>query len=81
MPSKTWSGTICEMEKRGGRGSLVVGKIRRSDGKIVNFSGNLMKGVDLGMEVEFYYDTARKTAFDIRRAQTRWPGDYQRQRR
>ncbi len=81
MPSKTWNGTICEMEKRGGRGSIVVGKIKRSDGKVVNFQGSLMKGIDLGMEVEFYYDTARKTAFDIRKAHSRWPSEYQSQRR
>lgn len=68
---------IIEMKKRG-RGSVVVGKIERSDGRIVDFRGNLMKGIDLDMDVRFYYDTARKSAFDIRKAGRSWPSDYQR---
>lgn len=77
MVSKTWSGRILEMKKRG-RGSVVIGKIKRSDGRIVDFRGNLMKGIGFDMDVDFYYDTVRKSAFDIRKKNSRWPSDYQR---
>ena len=78
MVSKTWSGKIVEMKKRG-RGSEVVGKIRRSDGRTIDFSGKLMKGINVDMDVNFYYDTATKSAFNIRKKNSRWPSEQQRQ--
>lgn len=77
MVSKTYTGRIIEMKNQG-RGSVLIGKIKRSDGRIVDFNGNAMKGIGPDMDVEFYYDTARKMAFDIRIKNSKWPSDHQR---